>query len=232
MTREETNALTLCKYHQILSCATDRLYIDDSYSCYLFQAGVEADDFCAKAKARNISLYRSESPEFLQQRSFISLCYGMGIDTIHTKTSKEEKYKDIKVVPDDAKKQFYNPETVRNIIFLKQTHKKKYLRAISDSQLISPVLLDDRKAGEYPAIHYSYAAFDEKTHYLLFTTLQEFNAWNSQQKESFFPNGTTLRSLNLVRDNNPVLINPLSDRLVLTHELVMAVTGPDSTENN
>lgn len=227
MTKDETNLLTLNKYFQIFSSDTKRLYIDKNFRCYLFQSDLEAKQFCDQLEG---TYFNSNSPSYVKQGPFISQCYGLGIEQIRIKTVKNEKYIDITVDKKDAKRQFYNPVTMRNILRLKQTKKNKYLKELAETLFISPILIDKREEGQYPVIHYSYGLLkDGSINYLLFTTLQEFEKWNDTQKQNFWPNQTSLQELNKIRNNNPVLINPLSDQLILTDKQILSITRAEQT---
>lgn len=222
MTKDEINVLTLSKFYQIYSESTKRLYIDKDFRCYLFEAEREAKQFCEKIEG---IYYDKDSSSYIKQGPFVSLCYGLGIDTIRVKSVKREKYVDIKVSIKDARHQFYNSETEKNILRLKQTKKRKYLIELASSFFISPVMIDKREEGQYPVIHYSYAMLPGgNIYYLLFTTLQEFDKWNDTQNKIYCPNKTNLQDLNRVRGNNPVLINPSSDQLILTDKQIVSIT--------
>lgn len=227
MTKDETNILTLNKYYQIFSADTKRLYMDKQYRCYLFQSDLEAKQFCDQLQD---VYFNVNSPSYIKQGPFISLCYGLGIDQIRVKTAKNEKYVDISVNKKDAKRQFYNRSTVRNVLRLKQTRKNKYLKELAETLFISPILIDKRETGQYPVIHYAYGMLkDGSINYLLFTTLQEFEKWNDTQKQDFSPNQTSLQELNKIRNGNPVLINPLSDQLIITDKQIVSITRTEQT---
>lgn len=214
------NLLTLKQYHQIISDKTERFYIDKDYRCYLFESEYDAKQFCEQ-----IADIHFDDASFIKQDPFLSTCYGLGVETIRLKTSSEEQYTDIQIGRNDVRNQFYNPLAMKNILRLKQTKQRKYLANLSDVLFISPVIIDERKVGEYPVIHYSYAMLDSPfTYYVLFTTVQEFESWNKKQNWQYQPNQTSLQELNKVRDKNPVIINPTSDKLVLTHNQIQSIT--------
>lgn len=227
MNKDEINVLTLSKFYQIFSDSTKRLYIDKNFRCYLFEAEREAKQFCEKIEG---TYYNTDSSSYIKQSPFVSLCYSLGIDTIRVKSVKREKYVDIKITKEDARHQFYNGETEKNILRLKQTKKSKYLKELADSFFISPVMIDKREEGQYPIIHYSYAMIPGgNVYYLLFTTLQEFDKWNDTQNKIYSPNKTTLQDLNRIRNNHPVLINPSSDQLILTDKQIKSITRSENT---
>lgn len=222
MDKENINILTLKQYCLILSNKTKKVYIDKNCKCYLFESDYEAKQFCDKIP----DTYFAEQT-FLKQGPFISMCYGNGIETIQVKCSAEEKFREIPIEKKDVKRQFYNRNTMKSILRLKQTSQRQYLLELKKATFISPVVIDQRKEGEYPIIHYTYAILSQETiHYLLFTTLQEFEDWKKAEEDNvnYLPNQTTLAELNKIRGNNPVFINPLSDRLILTDTQIKSIT--------
>lgn len=214
--------LTLKEKYSILSTKTGRLYIDDNCQCYLFEAERDAKQFCDKFKDTFF-----KEPELLKQIPFITKCYSFGITNIKVKKASEEKFYNIPVVRSDTSRCYCNRETMFNLLMLKQTKYARYLRNIANVPFLSSVFIDERKEGHYPVLHYSVAEVsDERTYFLLFTDLKEFNSWKSSQIQSdnLLPNETTLQELNKIRNGLPVLINPLSDMLILTNKQINSVT--------
>ena len=111
-----------------------------------------------------------------------------------------------------------------SILRLKQTKKRKHLQELENVPFLAAIMLDDRKAGQYPSVHYCYAELSNgDIYYLLFTTLQEFETWNQTQENKFHPNQTCLQDFTRIRKGHPVLINPLSDKLILTHAQIKGI---------
>ncbi len=231
MNPELSNILTLKKYHQILSDATGHLYIDKNGRCYAFESDLEAQQFCDRIPGT----YMSEDQHF-KQAFFLSHCRGLGIKTIVLKPSAYDDTVKIPVLPQDTGRQYYNSEAMFNICRLKQTKKAKYLRALTDIPLIAPILIDERKEGEYPAIHYAFAVAadtstgEQQIFFVLFTTIREYDTWAKAQEHAFAPSKTSLQEMNVVRDGNSILINPLSDKLVITHEQLSEITRKEQEE--
>lgn len=220
MTKEETNLLTLKPYYKIRSTATGRLYIDKDLRCYLFDAEREAKQFCEQFDALEI-----EPSAYIKQAPFISTCYGLGIEQIRIKETTHEQFVNIKIEKADARHQFYNRDAAKNILRLKQTKKRKYLEALSNSFFIAPIIIVPRKAAEYPSIQYCYATLQDDTKFfLLFVTLHDFDVWNETQQNKYSPYKITLTEFNRIRKKSPVLINPMSDCLFLMDEQLMYIT--------
>lgn len=214
MTKEETNLLTLKPYYKIRSATTGRIYMDKDLRCYLFETDREAKQFCEQFDDLEIM-----EGDYIRQAPFLAHCYGMGIETIRIKEVSKENFTEIKIEKADIRRQYYNPKAVKNIVRLKQTRKKKFLEELMQAEFIVPILIKDRKEKEYPTLQYAYATFQDDTkYYLMFATLQEFEDWNTSQGNIFFPYKTNFKEHKQVRKENPILINPLTDKLILTKE--------------
>lgn len=213
MKKEFMNLLSLSKYCRIMSHATDRLYIDQSYSCYLFDTEREAGQFCDGTD----NTYHTDL-ENIRPSPFLADCYGIGIERIRVKKVTLKEFQNIPLSASDVRRQYYNPAAQRPLLRLKQTRMKKYLDEMADISLLCAVMPDKRREGQYPALHYAYARFtsDPEYYYLLFTTIQEFSLWNEEQKNIYSPVKTSPAEFSRVRKTHPVLINPASDRLILT----------------
>ena len=217
MTIEEKNILTLKEYFIVYSKATGKPYIDVRYGCYLFELRPEAQAFCDEIG--NVFINQSKQ---LQQSVYGAEFYSYGIDTIHVKEKQKDVFTDIKITLDDVeKKQYLNRNAVRTIYRLKQTSKKKYLKNLSNCHFLTPVNIVSRVVGQYPQIHYSYATSNgEDRFYLLFTTMQEFDAWRKTQDTFWCPLSVDLNTFARIRKESPVVVNPCTDRLVLNDKLL------------
>ena len=209
MEQKYVNLLTLTEYYLVSSTITDKPYIDEALNCYLFTKKSDAEAFSGELKDTKVldaKTYRLQ---------FITELYGYGVKNIRVMT-RESKFSNIPVEKADAAKQYANPETCRNLILLKQTLKKKYAKALKKGMFIAPILIDPRFEKRYPELHYSYATFDgNDRYYVLFTTLKEFEKWNAEQPQDWKPVEMQLYKVGRIRKNNSVLINPLSDKVIL-----------------
>lgn len=220
MKKEEVNLLTLKKYHKILSKLTGKIYIDKNAKCYLFESDYEAEQFCSQLEE---TFY--DEAQCYKAVPFVSYCFGLGIQAIKIKPAASDDYTEIPITKQDARHQFYNEKTNYNILRLKQTKKSKYLKELPNSLLIAPILIDRREMGQYPVIHYAYAIVPQSgTYYIAFTGMQEYQKWAETQNIPFSPSQTSLQEMNKIREENPILINPMSDQLVLTHKQILSIT--------
>jgi hypothetical protein len=68
-------------------------------------------------------------------------------------------------------------------------------------------------------MYYSYAKFGSDTkYYVLFSKLSEFEEWNKTQSDEWKPMELDLRKFGRIRDESPVIINPLTDKLILDNK--------------
>ena len=220
MIQEHINLLTLKEYFLIISDITGKPYIDKDYGCYMFE--VKSD---AKAFTDGIENTSFDDARTYKQMTFCTEFYSYGISTIHVKSRANEEFVDIPVEKEDAKKQFFNPEAHRMILRLQQTKQKQYLRGMGRLKFISPVLLDARLPKQYPGIHYSYATITQSDkYYILFSTIQELKQWNEEQENKWNSLEVTLETFGRVRKENPVFINPLSNKLILNDKQIAIAT--------
>ena len=215
MTQEEKDLLTIREYYIIYAKATGKPYIDINNACYLFEIASEAKTFCEALQ----NTYVTNSQQ-LNEGIFGSDFYGYGIDLIHVKEKKRDEFTDVKLDKGCAKiRKHYNRLCVRDIYRLKQTGMKKYLRRFKKHTFLTPVKIDERLLKQYPKIHYSYATTNgEDKYYLLFSTIQEFSKWNDDNGKIWMPLEVTLNTFGNIRKSSPVLINPGSDKLILTEK--------------
>lgn len=216
MDQKYSNLLTKYEYMRIVSERTGKLYLDMNYNTYLFDSPREANQFCEE-----VGLVKPFEAEFIRQAQYCSACYGIGAEGIRVKLAKEEKFQTIPVLKTDAKRQYYNVEADRNIARLLQTSKKKYMIGLRDCKFLSPILITSRKEQKHPSMHYGIARVpDGPSFHILFTTIHEFDEWNKKVNEVYSPNETNLLEFRTIRGNNPLIINPETDKLILTDKQI------------
>ena len=211
MDQNNVNIFTLIAYHLIMSDITNKPYIDADNKCYLFEAEAEAKEFCGRVehthynKAQNYNVLNA-STEF----------YDDGIEIMCLKRKGKEVI-EVPVEYGDCKNCYMNPFTNRNILRLKQTAQKRYLRNLKEAAFLAPLNIEVRFPKQYPRLNYSYASFNgTDIYYTLFTSLAEFNTWNASQNNIWKPMELNLLKFGRIRQTKPVIINPLSDKLILT----------------
>ena len=226
MEKRLINLLTIDPYFLVMSKATKKPYIDANYSCYMFSSKREANGFVGVMEGTYID---DKAKNYT--KDICSLLYSYGVSCIHIKTAKNDDFVDIPVEQEDIRKQYYNGFLNSRICRLKQTRKAKYLREMYKAKFIVPILIDKRKRGQYPSLHYCYALMGDKNPlYVLFSTLREFDEWNKTQKETWEPLELYMDEFQKIRDNHAVVINPMSDMLILTDEQVREMDHVKETD--
>lgn len=216
---QENIILTLRRYHLILSSFTHKPYLDKDFCCYMIEDPSEAKAFTEKT----VDTYYDEQA-YYKQINFCTEFYSYGISAIKVKTRQQTEYTTIPVERLDAKKQYYNPEANRLILRLLETKQKQYLRDMKSVVFLSPVVLDPRHERQYPGIHYSYATTNQTDkYYLLFSTMQEFDTWNAEQEKKCVPLEVDLDTFTRIRHQDPVIINPASDKLILNDKQIKLI---------
>lgn len=213
MQERDTNVLSIKSFYMLMSTATGRPYLSDANACYLFETKTDGEGFSEGTPGTILADARVLSPQEYMQGGF----YGLGIEKIILK----ERAADFRTIPiekaDASLKQHYNPEAYRLLLRLKQTGDSKYLRKMKDLPFLAPTKIDKRLTGQYPSVHYSYADAGQKgSYYVLFVNIQEFDSWNQQNGGEWSPLAISLTDHQRIRGKNHVLINPLSEKLVLT----------------
>lgn len=211
------NIIELKEYYIVKSSKTNKPYLDEYFNCYLYETTFEFDDFSKKFT----DTYIETKPEHLTPATYMIEFYSYGINNIIVKQANKKEIKIPLENDPDIKKQYYNRETNRNLLRLKQTGEKRYLRELKDKDFFVPLYIEERNPMEYTQIKYSYAYFDKTSkYYLLFSTLQEFNNWNNEQNKKYQPLKMTLNSFEKIRKKNELLINPQTDKILLLNEQI------------
>ncbi|MBO4847206.1 MAG: SseB family protein [Lachnospiraceae bacterium] len=219
MTTEEKNLIEIGDFFVIYSNATKKPYISEDRECFIFDTMKEADKFIGEDKR----FYRNDRSEKLSQKVYCSKYYSYGIRTIVLKKIKGERVR-ISIEKADVKpRQYLNDETNANVYRLMETRKKKYLRSLKDNMLFCPISISIRLKGQYPKVSYCNALKNNEMYMPLFTTVQEFEKWNSKQANRWRPLGTTISKIEPERKGHSIIINPDSDKLILYNKVIKDV---------
>lgn len=215
------NSLRGRKFCVIMSVATGLPYLDEKYGCYFFEKKKEAIDFIEDAKIVDGIKLKYEDIKEIDSYILKKIIF-QGAKIIIVKIDGEPDYFDIKVSKLKIKDNSYKNSILNGLICqLKQTKKAKYLRAMRKTHFIMPILVDKRKEGAYPSMHYIYATMGKtKPYYVLFSTLNEFENWNRNQPGKWDCIEIIMEDFNQIRLKNAVVINPMTDKLVLTGKQV------------
>ncbi len=216
------NILATRKYTGILSTKTNKPYMTEDGKCYLFESMGDAKAFSEKNK----DTVPEGKPDYIKPAPFLTKSYAMGIDMIRLKTGAGDEFLSIPLTEEDVHKQHFNREADRDILLYKETIKAKYIKDLYTRQFLAPAIIEERKAGKYPVLHYATAALGNGiTAQILFTTLYGFDTWNKNNGERFLPNQTTLDEYASIRSGRPVIINPESDMLYIDQKTIDIIKG-------
>ena len=123
--------------------------------------------------------------------------------------------------------EFYGLGTKCNFAIqrLRQTRQKQYLRELKTRKFLTPAMVEPRAKAKCPIIKYCYAYVkDGEKMFILFSTLDEFNEWNEKKgKKIWKPLNIEFKNFDRIRKKNTVVINPLSDKLILSNAQVSAI---------
>lgn len=217
MEQEYVNLLTLTEYHMIMSTITDKPYIDKDFNGYLFELKSDAEGFVKGLKNSSIKIPAA----YYRVLNLCTELYQYGFKNVKIKKKGKEEFITIPITKADAKTEYYNHYANRYILRLRQTRKSEYLKELKKVPFLAPIIMDVRLPEQYPGIFYSYALFKSDTRYfVLFTTLTEFDEWRKSQMYDWRPAELSMQKFGRIRSKSPVLINPLSDRLILSDKQI------------
>lgn len=209
------------KFCIITSVITGLPYLDEKYRCYIFEKKREAINFVDDAKLADGIILKYEDINEIDSRILKKIVF-QGAKILTLKFDGEPDYLDIRVSKLKIKDNSYKNNILNGLICqLKQTKKAKYLRAMRKTHFIMPILVDNRKEGAYPSMHYIYATMGKtKPYYVLFSTVDDFENWNRNQSRKWDCIEIIMEDFNQIRLKNAVVINPMTDKLVLTGKQV------------
>ncbi len=219
MTDGERNLIEIGDYFIIYSSITKKPYITEDRECYVTEMMKEADAYAEKFG----NCYRSEKPEKLVRGLYCNKFYSYGIKTIILKKANKDEIR-INITKEDVEpKQYLNEDVNADILRLMETKKKKYLRSLRDEDLFCPISINIRLKGQYPKIAYCNAHKHGEMYLPLFTTIQEFEKWNSKQGNKWKPFKTSLEKIDPHRKKNSVIVNPETEKLILYGNIIKDV---------
>lgn len=214
--------LTTKKFYPVFSSATKNIYIDKDGCGFIFTAKKEAEEYInalGKDKA-----YVDMNPKTVSYRKDVKEYYCLGMKTLKIKCRENDDFIDLALRSSIAKG-YVNAALEFNVTRLKETSLKKYLSAMKDNRFLVPVYLPERKKKEYPKVFYCHAVLSDKDNdkreaLVLFSTMDEFDIWNTDMKKHkkkiFFPLEISATRTEKVRNGSDIIINPLSDKLLIT----------------
>lgn len=223
MANEKFEILFNKDLYPIYSAITKHVHMDDKRRAVFFDNLDDATRYVEKKNTPKMDAFFVGSavrytPENVQK--YVSRLYGQGVTAIVLLIDGEDKPRFIPVDVQDVIPSQYNPFVMYNVLKLKHTSEKKYLADLKNCMLIAAVKLTKRAFREYPKVQYVFGAApgekNTKRYFFLFTTIKEFTAWNKTQGYAYEPCEVEIRRFEAIKKKNPVLINPLTDQIVLT----------------
>lgn len=216
MNKEEINTLTLKEYYMIIHDKTFQPYMNEKRQAFLITDKKLWD------KEKIPETAPSQSSKFYQTEELLKLLYPLGFSSIVINNGEKE----ITINKTDIENDYYNPKLNANILLLRQSRKKEYLRNMGECNFIIPIKIDKRREKEAPIIHYAYATIPGKNecYYVIFSTLQEYKKWAEKINQNWEPLEININTLTRIRNQSPIVLNPLSDKLILPHDLLKKVS--------
>ena len=224
MTKSDNNILTLNEFYMIYSTVTKFPYMDENRAAFLFTT-----DYYAQSFVKSHEDTRIEKKRYYTAEELCTVLNKFGFVMIHLNLEG----KDIEAVIDKnyVKRNFYNPELSANILLLKQTKKKIYMRKISKCFFIVPLQIDN--GLEVPKIKYAYATLPgiEGYFYLAFTDLTEYNLWVNKAKGKWGPVKMSFKDVMNICKKENMLINSMTLQVVLSHDMLRLARKSDTEED-
>ena len=216
--QEHINLLSIDNYI-LMSDITNEIYIDEQFNCHIFDKKSKAELFIKEHSLKSVKpiLNNHKKP-----KEFCELLYSMGFRMI--KYTRKDVLTEIGVEKPALQIGYHNAYASGVTLRLLQTGEKKYLRGLYNAKFFTPVSISDRDKGKHPNIIYNCASLkNSKKNYLLFTTLSEFEEWNKSQKQDWKPLKMSIMEFERIRNNYPIILNPLSSKIVLKNEHIKII---------
>ncbi len=214
MTDEDKNLLNSSEFYLLLSKRTKRPYITEECVSYCFES-----TNAAEATLKSFPDVELGDPEIVEQKMILTDIFCRGAEKM-TIVFRNGEQKIIELSLDDFPVGNYNIDTCRAFALALQTNKKKYLRELLSLPIYIPISTPGRKKGFYPQIEYMGATTSSETYFLAFTSLDEYSKWIKKTEVNTGALCTPLHTLNKLRKKRSVIINPASEKLILTDEMM------------
>ncbi len=215
------NELLKKEYYTIQSVRTQKPYIDSSFRAYLFNTKTDAEAFLKLQTG--IELEYSKAEVYTSDTLFQCFYTNGAKSVILTIPGETPFIIDLDKHVSQKCKILYNNSTNGYLLRAQQTNQRKYLRSLYGKNFFIPVEILERKTGEYPVLNYCIAAPDKgkNVYYIVFSSIKEFQNWASSvqsPKGAWRPMQITLHKLNGIRQGAAVIINPLTNKMLLSNQ--------------
>lgn len=198
--------------YPVMSERTGKYYMSKTGGVYLYEAKPEGEAFAKSQDKASLG----EKKAFTQKELTEGL-YSMGFSHINVKM-RGQKAQRFDIEEKNVPLKNYNVKARRTVTLIRQTHLITHLRELKDESFYIPVRPLPRKRGEYQEIEYCTARERDRNekYYVCFTSAGELIAWAKTQKEPWNPVETSLTKMKRIRKDSGIIINPATDRLILT----------------
>lgn len=212
------NVLSIKQHITIMSEKTKLPYITNKGECFVVESKAEAEGVMQKLPHTYLS-----DPHMMRQLEVLSEFWGYGIEAIFVKEKGSDyaKMELSEIKARGSRNAAYNHETCKVLNLLLETGEAEYLRTLSRLPFYAVASVSKRIPERSQSVRYVFAkTSDLKSYYVFFSTLSEFNEWNKSQNNGWSPLSTTFRDFATIRKDDNIVVNPLSQRLILQNYML------------
>ena len=186
----------------LLSSVTGMPYVDESYHSYLFLDEKKAEEYTKNIKNTILDTFSKRSLETEKAN-----CYAVGAMALEVIGDGTQVYA---LRENQVSRGYYNRGLNKNLVFLKQFHKKRFLNAFLECRFLVPAKIEDNTV-----LYCTIRKRDQSGYlYLAFSDLREFHSW--PKHEEWEPVEIDYTALMYIGRDHGYLINPNGCRLLLT----------------
>ncbi len=236
MDKENLQKLTSTEYYVILSNNTGLPYLNELSNCVLFDAYYFAEAYTTeeRKKINSIDTFSIKEKEKIEISKFLPEMYALGASNIEI--HQKEEISIIPIMEDDAKRNkknmLFNTFSSRYIIKAQEFHRVRDLRALKHQKFYAAAYIAERKKGEYPQILYCYAECCSNKFFVFFTSLDNFEKWKASQSEEYFPLEVNIQTLNRIRKDTQIVVNPLENKFFLSKKMLDYILSEGDVDEN
>ena len=202
------SALEMNNVGVVLFEKTHTPYITEEGESFVYISKEDSTGFLKTHPGSVLSEFQKYAAEEL-----CSMCYSAGASKIRLvlKGGKKERCEDLSRFPI---KKYYNPTLNRIYNLLRETRKKEYLYELDKEKFIVPIKIQN---GIDLHIEYSVAKINDKSYFLAFTSLEEFNLWASRV-EGYEAVEIQYEELIELSNDDDIIINVFGARYILDRD--------------
>lgn len=219
----EHHDLLQMNLYMITSNYTNKVYIDSQRNVYAFESKADAENFIEGMDAVSV-----RDGNVFSRFTLMTTMFAYGVKYIKVMPLNQEKFTDIPVEVVKKDKKYHNPEANYHVLFFRQNQNnprvmQQEMIALYDKEFIIPTRIEQADLKTCPNIRYSTVNTGDKIFYCLFSDLKSFNYWNDNIQGGFQPVQTTFEKLYGLRRDSGVVINPLTEKVIITGEQLDAI---------